>query len=380
MSTLDERLIRQLHARAAVGNLRHLSPPLSGIDFYSNDYLGIVKNGLTKTPADSESVTRTGSTGSRLLSGNSRDFEELEHLIAVHHGAEAALVFNSGFEANVGLITAVAGRHTVIIYDELCHASIIDAVRSATCLSKHKFQHNSVADLERLLDSYRNVGELVVVTESLFSMDGDLAPLVEIAALCNRVGAALIVDEAHATGVFGAKGAGLVSSLNLEKIVFARVHTFGKALGGFGAAVVGSATLRSYLVNFSRPFIYTTALPPTVVRHLANVYCYLNSSTFSNTPLQAVIAAYNQIFVANIGLNCSNNNSPIQVIRIGDNELCSQLANQLQRMGFAVKAIKSPTVAVGTERLRICLHAFNTPEELLLLHNALHAQSVSTRN
>jgi 8-amino-7-oxononanoate synthase len=231
MNRVEKLLTHKLAERENAGNLRQLTLKRAPVDFYSNDYLGIATSGYpAEASGNFPESLMCGSTGSRLLSGNSRRSEELEQTIAVFHRAESALLFNSGYDANTGLIPCITDRHTTILYDELCHASILDGVRLSLSNKRYKFRHNSVEDLAGKLKKFHGC-TVVVIVESVYSMDGDTAPLNDFAMLCNEFGAQLIVDEAHATGVFGEKGEGLVCAMGLEDQVFARVHTFGKALG-----------------------------------------------------------------------------------------------------------------------------------------------------
>ncbi len=365
MNTLEQALEAKLRERQAAGNLRSLSVPGNGTDFFSNDYLGISATGLLHKLVADNILTATGSTGSRLISGNSAEFEALEATIATFHKAEAALIFNSGYDANTGLISAIADRHTTILYDELCHASIIDGIRLSLCANKYRFAHNNLDSLqEKLQQQSTKSGSVLVIVESVYSMDGDMAPLAEIVTLCKQYGAQLIVDEAHATGVFAQHGEGLVVALGLQDDVFARVHTFGKALGCHGAVVVGSQLLRNYLINFARSFIYTTALPPHSVQLIAAAYQHLASPTFSNQPLHNLIAYFrNRISESNMP-GWVDSISPIQALVIGDNDKSRALASILQQQNIHVKAILHPTVPKGSERLRICLHTFNTRAEV----------------
>jgi len=363
MNTLELRLQQQLERRRQAGNYRSLPTSITGTDFFTNDYLGLATHGLPNDFAF-PATTAKGATGSRLLSGNHGSVQELEDLAAAHHQAEAALVFNTGYEANVGLLSAIAGRHTSILYDELCHASIIDGVRNALCRDKKAFAHNNTAVLEQLLEQQATVPEKIVVTESVFSMDGDTAPLEDMVAVCERHGALLVVDEAHATGVYGTQGEGLVVQHGLAGKVYARVHTFGKAVGSFGAVVVGSHLLRDYLINYARHFIYTTALPPVVTDTVAATYRYMASAQFSNKALHEAIAVCRQAIAASGDPRWKDSHSPIQTIVTGSNQSCRALALQLNDCGFAVKPILSPTVPSGTERIRICLHSFNTPSQI----------------
>jgi len=366
MNRVEQYLKGKLSERAETGNLRRLPQVRQGVDFRSNDYLGIATHGILEG-AMCAVPTQSGSTGSRLISGNSAFAEETEELIARFHNAQAALLFNSGYDANTGLLPAIAGRNTTFIYDELCHASIIDGIRLANCHNKFKFAHNNLEELEASLYKYQSDGPVIVVVESVYSMDGDMAPLVEIVTLCEKYDAQLIVDEAHATGVIGLSGEGLVCALGLDARVFARVHTFGKALGCHGAAVVGNKLLREYLINFARPFIYTTALPSHSIQSINSAYHYLQAPGFSNKPLHDIIA-YFKSKVAEAGIEgFINSDTPIQVLVTGGNERTRKIAAALQRAGMLVKAILSPTVPEGMERLRFCLHTYNTREEIDLL-------------
>ncbi len=369
MNTIEQYLNDKLNQRAAAGNLRVLPPYQPGIDFRSNDYLGLAHSGLLHVPH----AVGTGATGSRLISGNSEAAEKLEAYIAAFHQAPAALLFNSGYDANLGLLSSIAGRHTTYIYDELCHASILDGIRLAICKGKYHFSHNDVTSLEGLFQKHAGSGQVIVVVEAVYSMDGDIAPLSAIADLCDRYGAQLIVDEAHATGVVGTNGEGLVCSLGLAPRVFARVHTYGKAMGCHGAVVVGSSTLRSYLINFARSFIYTTALPPHSVQAIAHAYELLAAGDVSNDPLLHLIQYFNTS-VAAAGLTGFNNaTTPIRAMITGGNDRTRALAERLQHAGFLVNSILHPTVPLGSERLRICLHSFNTTQQIDDLINLLSA-------
>ena len=248
----EEFLSGRLNAREERGLLRKLYPQNNLVDFSSNDYLGFshsaeLKNIVTLELGTRNSEFRTGSTGSRLLTGNSEYAEDLEKFIAEYHKAEAGLIFNSGYTANVGLVSSVAQKEDVIFYDELSHASIYDGVRLSKADS-FPFRHNDVIHLEerlRFFRSNRNArpsgqsfrrgnSSCFVIVESVYSMDGDFSPLKEISSLCEGYNVNLIVDEAHATGIYGKKGEGRVVELNLEEKIFARIHTFGKALGCHG--------------------------------------------------------------------------------------------------------------------------------------------------
>ena len=327
------------------------------IDFCSNDYLGFSK---LLIPFESTDISLpTGATGSRLISGNSSLAEETESMIAAFHNAEAALIFNCGYMANVGLFSSVIDTHDVVIHDELIHASVIDGIRLSFG-QRLKFKHNDVDDLERILA--KSKGRVFVAVETVYSMDGDIAPLESIANVCEKYRAFLIVDEAHAIGVYGDKGEGLVSSLNLEEKVFARVITFGKAMGLHGAAVLGSRTLIEFLINHSRAFIYTTALPPHNYIMLQKSYQML--PTADRKTLFELIDHFKFRAKSIDQYRWQCNNSLIQNLLGDGNDMVKSIADELQKNNFAVKAILSPTVPKGKERLRICLHSFNTIEQI----------------
>jgi len=357
---MDDRLSQSLERRIASHSLRTLSLDRAPVDFYSNDYLGIATYGLPLPYGESPTeVQRPGSSGSRLLSGNYQAIEELEEYAADFHRTEAALVFNSGYDANLGLLACIASKESGILYDELCHASILDGIRLSYAGTKLKFAHNDLNDLEKKLQGLTGTS-IIIVAESVYSMDGDWAPLQELVQLASRYGAMLIIDEAHATGIWGDHGKGLVQHLKLEKEVYARIHTFGKAMGGHGAAVVGSHILKEYLINFARSFIYTTALPPHTVNFVRQVYEYFSSPSFSNKPLHDLITHFNKRLEKSPLPGWKKKGSAIQSVVIGDPLKAKAAAAAAVNAGMQVNAIVHPSVAKGTERLRICLHAFNT--------------------
>lgn len=354
----EDFLERKLEDRRANNALRRLRLPGGMVDFCSNDYLGMATDGwIEKHWGDT--VYAHGSMGSRLLAGNYQLVEELERLLADFHAAPAGLVFNSGYDANLGVLSSVPQRGDTILYDELSHASIRDGMRLSFARA-FSFAHNDCGDLERRLRAVEG-GTVFVVTESVFSMDGDMAPLAEMVELCRRYGAHLIVDEAHATGVVGPAGAGLVQELGLEASCFARVHTFGKAVGCHGAVVLGSERLKSYLVNFSRSFIYTTALPPSAVRAIGVAYGLLPSMEAQRSRLRGLIARFAAV---SLPYGRVGSVTPIQVVIIPGNDAVKRVAELLQDAGLDVRPILSPTVPAGSERLRIVLHAFNTEEDI----------------
>tara|TARA_B110000093_G_C12921805_1_gene389493 strand:- start:377 stop:1450 length:1074 start_codon:yes stop_codon:yes gene_type:complete len=356
---LDQRLHKKLEDRIEKGTLRSLSSFDGMIDFFSNDYLGLSKEDF------SCEISSYGATGSRLISGTTPRMLEIESEIAQIFAVQSSLMFNSGYDANLGLFSSIPQRGDTILYDEFIHASVRDGIR----LSHAKtisFRHNDIEDLSAKIE--RSDGSIYVAVESLYSMDGDCAPIKKLAVLCKSRNAYLIIDEAHACGVFGENGKGLVFELGLSHLVFARLVTFGKAYGSHGACVLGSSDLIQYLYNFARSFIYTTALPESVFERNLKL---ASSGVASNRrmKLNSNLVYFRSNFYHS-GL-ISNEMSPIQIIEFGSIEATKTVAEKIQALNIAVKPIYSPTVTEGKERLRICIHSFNTKQELDALIRAL---------
>jgi 8-amino-7-oxononanoate synthase len=373
MNLAEKFLQQQLEQRLNNGLLRSLSTSTPPIDFCSNDYLGFARSENLKELIylqTKDLPIKNGATGSRLLAGNSTYAEQTETIIASFHQAEAGLLFNSGYDANVGLLSAIPQRGDTIIYDELIHASLIDGARLSHA-NRYKFKHNDLDDLTEKLKLAK--GLIYVVVESVYSMDGDQATLLAINTLCKEYSANLIVDEAHAVGVFGEQGKGLVTLHGLTTDVFARIITFGKALGTHGAIVLGSKALRAYLINFARSFIYTTAASPHSIVAINCAYQLLVEQNEQHL-LSQNIELYNQK-VADLNLPRIPSTSAIQTILIPGNSEAKAIAEALQVKGFDVKAILSPTVQPGKERLRICLHSYNTVQEINQLVQNLNQMS-----
>jgi len=373
MNRFPKKLLSLLDKRKTSTNFRTLSLPNKDLtDFSSNDYLGFSKNPELKVLKDSilkeYQIQQQGSTGSRLITGNSQIHLDCEKQIAFFHNGEKSLLFNSGYDANVGVLSSVLQRGDIVLYDELCHASIIDGVRLSFATA-FKFKHNDVSHLLELLEKNKTAENIYVVTESVFSMDGDCALLKEISSICKSQNAYLIVDEAHAIGVYGEQGKGLCNELNIEQNCFARIYTFGKAMGVHGAVVVGSSDLYDYLVNFARSFIYTTALPASSVALIMASYNLLQNTNQTKV-VQENISSFNELTLKL--QNKIKSTSAIHCFLIEGNENAINASKQLINKGFDVRAIKSPTVKAGTERLRICLHATNTQQEFQQLSEALH--------
>lgn len=369
MKPFPKALTHKLQQRQANFALRELPVSKNLIDFASNDYLGFASSdeifNQTHEYLIQNNIRVNGATGSRLISGNHNLYPVAENAIAKFHEAPAALIFNSGYDANVGFFSSVPQRNDVILYDELCHASIRDGITMSTAKS-YKFQHNDLEDLESIIKRYHTeLVEVYVVTESVFSMDGDCPNLEELVALCEKYNCHLMVDEAHALGVFGESGEGVLQSLGLHDKVFARIVTFGKGLGCHGAAIIGSEELKSYLVNFARSFIYTTGLSPHSVATILIAYQHLKTEKVATQNLKRNIQFFNQEKTQR-GLKSLfvYSKSAIQCAIIPGNEKVKSIAANLQKKGFDVKAILSPTVPEGQERLRFCLHFYNSEEEI----------------
>ena len=372
MNHFPKNLSSKLDSRKQNNALRKLSLPNDLIDFASNDYIGFSKNKAifeeTHLYLIENNFIQNGATGSRLLSGNHKGYKETEDFIANFHQSESALVFNSGYDANVGFFSSVPQKGDLILYDELCHASIRDGILLSNSKA-YKFKHNDFEDLERLIQNSRpNIQDpttIYIVTESVFSMDGDTPNLEELAQLSEKYNCHLVIDEAHSLGVFGDNGGGLVQMLGLQSQVFTRIMTFGKGLGCHGAAILGSQELKNFLVNFARSFIYTTGLSPHSVATILIAYQHLESEKKTINKLRENIIHFNQEKNL-LGLKPMfvRSKSAIQSAIIPGNQNVKSIAKQIQEKGFDVKAILSPTVPEGQERLRFCIHSFNSKDEI----------------
>jgi len=360
-----QAIAHRLATRQQNGSLRSLRVNGTRIDFSSNDYLGLARSPalrLAIQQADDQFISYNGATGSRLLAGQTELADDVETELAHFYQSERSLIFNSGYDANIGLLACLPQKGDTLLTDELIHASMIDGARLSYA-SRHRFRHNDLTDLERQLR--QATGPVFVAVESVYSMDGDFAPLPDLCALCDRYGAALLVDEAHASGVYGPNGEGRVVELGLQDRVLARVHTFGKGLGVHGAAVVGSALLRDYLINFARSFIYTTALPPHSLLAIREAHRLIRRDSDVRQQLIDRLHYFQTQVVAQLpATRWTNSQSPIQCLLVSGNNEARRMATAGQQAGLDLRAILSPTVPVGQERLRICLHAFNTTDEL----------------
>tara|TARA_R110000765_G_scaffold175859_3_gene280786 strand:- start:2340 stop:3497 length:1158 start_codon:yes stop_codon:yes gene_type:complete len=377
MNQLPLKLLNNLANRKKEETFRQLNSINGLIDFLSNDYLGFATNetlfSKTFQLLLNESVASNGSGGSRLLSGNHKLYTILEPLLATFYKVNSALVFNSGYDANMGLFSALPQRGDLIFYDEFVHASIREGIRMSNAKS-YSFSHNDLHSLKEKVDlnSARNENDelvIYVVTESVFSMDGDTPDLKAFSEYTKANGYNLIVDEAHAVGVLGKNGEGLIPALGLENDVFARTVTFGKGFGCHGAAILGSEDLKDYLVNFAKPFIYTTALTPHTLATIITAHTFFKElgeepklklkENIEFFKKQISSQKINQLFIPS--------NTAIQGCIIPGSKKVKLISKKLIDKGFNVKAILAPTVPEGQERLRICLHSFNSKEEIGLL-------------
>ena len=366
-NALQQKLLFRKDSNA----LRNLPIATNGIDFSSNDYLGFAKNELIFDDIHQylvdNNIKINGATGSRLISGNHNLYDITENYIAAFHQSEAALIFNSGYDANVGFFSAVPQRNDVILYDELCHASIRDGIQMSNAKS-YKFQHNDYEDLETKIAKLQIPNSeqqtIYIVTESVFSMDGDTPNMETLVLLSEKYSALLVVDEAHALGVFGEKGEGVIQSQQLQDKVFARIMTFGKGLGCHGAAILGSSELKEYLVNFARSFIYTTGLSPHSVATILISYQNLLQSNELQKLKENITFFNQQKQLLGIKPLFVYSKSAIHSAILPGNDKVKNIATKLQEKGFEVKAILSPTVPEGQERLRFCLHSYTTELEM----------------
>lgn len=355
--------INKLKAREEENALRALSFPFLGIDFYSNDYLGMARSVSLREKASAILANyhcKNGSTGSRLIAGNTYLAMDAEAYLARFYQAEKALLYNSGYSANVGLMSCLAERNDTILYDALVHASIRDGMRMSFA-KQHAFAHNNLEELQSKLQ--KATGTRFVVTESIFSMDGDMAPLHEMLEVCQKYNAFCVVDEAHAVGIYER---GLSAGLENHPNLLARVVTFGKAMGVHGAAIVGSEKLQQYLINFSRAFIYTTAPSDSAIAEIWASHEQILTAQEARVQLAENIRYFREkASLADLAIGHSH--TPIQYIVVAGNERTKNWEKTLSKHGIHCKAILSPTVPEGKERLRITLHSYNSPQEIDLL-------------
>ncbi|MDX2195008.1 MAG: pyridoxal phosphate-dependent aminotransferase family protein [Cytophagales bacterium] len=358
-----QKILSKLQERAKQNTLRQLPVPRTDlVDFCSNDYLGLAQNSnlfqnINNSYSAHLQLNINGATGSRLISGNSDYAQKLEQYLADFFQAPSALLFNSGYAANMGVFSSIPQKGDTVLYDELCHACIKDGIRLSFA-DRYPFRHNDLDDLEKKIK--KSKGDVYVAVETIYSMDGDQAPLAALVQLRQKYGIYIIADEAHSTGIMGC-GAGMCCELGIENDIFIKIYTFGKAMGAHGAVVAGSDEVTQYLVNFSRPFIYTTALPLHNLVTIRETFAYLQDNQHLITTLNDNVSRFKSGLAH---LPFIQSTSPIQAWVLGNGTKAKSISQTLALAGFDIKAILAPTVREGTERLRYCIHAFNTYSQI----------------
>jgi len=373
LSTWKAGLGKGLRALKDLNQLRNLAE-IRGVNLCSNDYLGLAESPELRAAVVEavQKCSRVGGTGSRLLSGQTQRWDELENEFAMFAGTEAALFFGSGYAANIGLFSSLLGKDDAVYSDALNHASLIDGLRLSGA-RKTIYPHLDLDYLETALRQEAGAPwRRLIVTESVFSMDGDVAPIREIADLAERYGAALIVDEAHATGVHGPGGRGLAVQAGVHGQMLASVHTCGKALGSAGAFVCGPAALKQHLINNARTFIFSTALPPYFAEQISAALRIAGRMDQERQALLARACGLCQKLRAE-GFDVARTASQIVPVVLGSNETTLDAAEHLQRDGFAVRAIRPPTVPEGRSRLRLSLTTRISDAEVTRLYKSLTA-------
>jgi 8-amino-7-oxononanoate synthase len=359
-----KRIREALAERQQNGRLRSLKQLHLDIDFSSNDYLGLSRSAwMQQSISNKLPHLSLGSTGSRLLNGNSPLAESLESKLANFFHSEAALLFNSGFDANLGLLSTVIRPGDLVFLDEAIHASMHKGLKlsGATLVS---FRHNDIEDLKLKAVLHKTAGEIWLVAESYYSMDGDQAPLTLLAEIAEQHGWRLIIDEAHAVGCFGELGKGLGHPLRLDNRIFATVVTFGKALGTHGACILCTSHTKEYLINYCKAFIYTTALPAHSLTSIEAALAFLERFPKAQSRLQDNIRYFKE---QTTGLQEILGTGPVFGWMIKGEQAVRSMAAIIQSGGIDVRPIVAPTVPKGLERLRISLHSFNTHQEIDLL-------------
>lgn len=363
-----------MQERKEQNTFRELKKGSGKTDFVSNDYLGMAREEEVFHGAlsilESMGLMRNGSTGSRLLSGNTELHERTEISLARLYGSESALIFNSGYDANLGFFSSVPQRDDVVLFDEYVHASMRDGIRMGLGRS-YKYKHNDLEDLRQILRRIRPEGDRAVqcyiATEAVFSMDGDQPDLPSLLDLCSEFGCRLVLDEAHKLKEWWENSTGNRMGELLDQMAFARIVTFGKGMGVQGAAVLGSEELRSYLINFARSFIYSTALPPMSIASVLYVCDHMSKDTLRerNERLRSHISVFlEELKTRGLKERFIPSTSAIHSCIIPGNNTVKQVTDLLNKSGFDVRPILAPTVPAGKERIRFCLHSFNAVEEI----------------
>lgn len=342
------------------------------IDFCSNDYLGITTSGALLLAVKEELSRSTsllvGATGSRLVSGEHEELQLTEETIARHHRSERALLFPSGYQANIALISSLAKHGDTILYDEEIHASLRDGVRLSFARSR-SFRHNDMEDLRAKIKNA--TGHIFILSEALFSMSGEFAPLADLIQIAVEFEAQLIIDEAHSAGILGDSGAGMFENIPMRDVVLARTIGYGKAFGVSGGAVVGSRLLIEWLINTARPFIFSTGVNLINATAIRASYHLVSKAQRERAALSRLIFEWKKLVSAKNLKNFINSDGPIQGVIIPGNRKVIEMAEHVSKKGIEVRAIRSPTVKKETERIRIVLHSFNSEEQLRTLVSLL---------
>ncbi len=340
------------------------------LNLSSNDYLNLARH--PDVIAASEAALHAygaGATASRLVTGTLPPHEQLEHALAEHKGYPTAVLFGSGYMTNAGTIPALVGRGDAVFADRLVHASIIDAVPLSRA-RLYRFHHNEADHLDTLLKKHNGGGRRLVVTESVFSMDGDLAPLREIAEIAEQRNAMILIDEAHATGVFGPNGKGRIAELGLQEQINISMGTLSKGLAGYGGFAACSDRVRALLINRARTLIFTTALPPAVAGSALGALAVVEKEPgLGETLLRRADHFRNRLREA--GLDTMRSESQIIPIRVGDNAAALSLSRRLRAEGILAVPIRPPTVPQGRARLRLSLTLAHTEEDLVRAADAI---------
>ncbi|WP_239619229.1 8-amino-7-oxononanoate synthase [Cohnella mopanensis] len=333
------------------------------LNLSSNDYLGLAQHpAILEAMREALFTEGAGSGASRLVTGNRLPYSHLETALADWQNCEAALVFANGYMANSGVISALVSRGDVVFSDQFNHASIVDGI--VLSRAEHaRYRHNDIEHLRMLLHKYRDKRRKLIVTDAVFSMDGDHAPLRELAALKREYGAMLMVDEAHSGGIYGNRGEGLCHELGLQNDVDIHMGTFSKSFGVYGAYICGSHTLIRWLVNKARPLIYSTGLPPSIVAGISKALDLVQIEQWRRERLSAASRLFRST-LSDAGFNIGCGDSPIVPLIVGDNDKALRFSEELEAAGIDAVAIRPPTVPDRTARIRFSLSAAHTDKEL----------------
>ncbi|CAM4510339.1 8-amino-7-oxononanoate synthase [Paenibacillus endophyticus] len=383
MNWMDTEL--ELMADASLNRSLRASRSVSGYPGYtvrgeqvllnmsSNDYLGLSQHpAILEVMREALLTEGAGSGASRLTTGNGLAYVRLEEALADWQNCEAALVFANGYMANSGVISTLVGRGDVVFSDQLNHASMVDGIVFSR--AEHaRYRHNDLEHLRKLLNNNRDKRRKLIVTDAIFSMDGDRAHLQELISLKHEYGAMLMVDEAHSGGLYGGRGEGLCHELGLQNDVDIHMGTFSKSFGVYGAYICGSRTLIRWLVNKARPLIYSTALPPSIIAGIAKALVLVKEENWRRERIHLATRLFRSL-LCNSGFKIGAGDSPIVPLIVGDNETALRFSSALEEEGIAAVAIRPPTVPEGTARIRFSLSAVHTDKELT--HAAVRTHNI----